>query len=420
VIPLEESDPEQIVRFVQSEVKQYASFSGRATVSDFRVLAPATPNAPGKLLVSAADHEGAAALVGTCRNAGMPSTAVESGVTACVRTFTEMRKCRSGGRTLLVLRKDGTLTFCVLHRGILDYIRTKTIATADAEARSVGNWVADECEGVMEFYSIESMAASGGWDVVVIDDTDDALSEEAQRTIKERLAKDGVEFWTRTQWPTGLALDEHLEEGPSIAGVGLAIRLLQENEHRASVNLLPPEEHRAMATRRKVLLAANATAALILAIVLVGGGFGWMTEHVNRNAADLRQAAMTRGDRPLAAAVSTLATLEQRVSAVSAELDCLKRVSESRPQVNWVRLLGDIHDAIPQALSITEMSLEDASCMRVEGVSESYEGVDMFVEALNHSDYIRQATLLRKARSTTDPANVQYAVRCFLLPREIR
>jgi Tfp pilus assembly protein PilN len=308
----------------------------------------------------------------------------------------------------------------VLRRGILDYIRTKTIATADAETPSVGRWVADECEGVMEFYSVESMAASGGWDVVVIDDVDDGLSREAQQTIKERLAKDSVEFWTRAQWPAGVALDGRPEDGLSITGVGLAIGLLQENEHRASVNLLPPEEHRAMATRRKVLLAANAVAALILAIVLVGGGFGWMTERVNRNAADLRQAAMTRGDRPLAAAVSTLTALEQRVSTVSAELDCLRRVSESKPQVDWAHLLVDIHDAIPQALSITEMSFEDASCMQVEGVSESYESVDTFVEALNRSHHIRQASLLRKARAAKGPASVQYTVKCFLLPREIR
>jgi len=53
-------------------------------------------------------------------------------------------------------------------------------------------------------------------------------------------------------------------------------------------------------------------------------------------------------------------------------------------------------------------------------VSESYEGVDLFVDALNRSDHIRQAALLRKARTTTDPAGVQYAVKCFLLPGEIR
>jgi len=282
VIPLEELDPQQITRFVQGEVKQYASFSGRPTVSDFRVLVPATPSAAGRLLVSAADHEGAAAFVSTCRNAGMPGVAVESAVTACVRTFNKMKTCRPGSWTLLALRKDGTLTLCVLRRGILDYVRTKAITAVDAETQSVGGRVAEECEAVMEFYGLESTTASGGWDAVVIDDTDEGLSEEAQRAIKERLTKSDVEFWTRPQWPASVALDGHPEDGLSIAGVGLAIRLLQEDDHRASVNLLPPEEHRAAAIRRKVLLAANAVAVLVLAIVLMGGGFSWMTDRVNR------------------------------------------------------------------------------------------------------------------------------------------
>jgi Tfp pilus assembly protein PilN len=419
VIPLEELDPQQIARFVQDEVRQYASFSGRATVSDFRVLVPATPGTAGKLLVSAADHEGAATLVSTCRNAGMPSTTVESGVTACLRAFTEIRTSGAGDWTLLALRKDGTLTLCVLRKAILDYIRTKTIPTVDTGPQDVHEWVADECNAVVEFYRLEGVAASGHWDVVVIDDTDGGFSEEDQGAISKRLSVDDVKFWTRAQWLAGLAIDGHMDEELSIAGVGLAVGLLRQDDHGSSVNLLPQEERRALAARRNMLLAANALAMLVLAVVLISGGFSWMAQRANRNTADLKQAALERGDRPLPLAVNALTSLEQHTSAMSAEMNCLRHVSESRVDLDWGCLLADIRDAVPNALHITELSLGEGPAIQVEGVSESYEGVDTFVEMLNRSDHIRHAALVRKARSTAE-ANVRYVVKCSLIARKIR
>jgi len=419
VIPLEELDPQQIARFVEGEVKQYASFSGRATVSDFRVLVPAMPGTTGKLLVSAADHEGAATLVSTCRNAGMPSTTVESGVTACLRAFTETRTSASGDWTLLALRKDGTLTLCVLRKGILDYIRTKTIPTMDAEPQDVHEWVANECNAVVEFYRLAGGTASGRWDVLVIDDTDGGFSEEDQGIISRFLSVDDVKFWTRTQWLAELAIDGQIDEKLSIAGVGLAIRSLRQDDHGSSVNLLPQEERRAIVVRRNMLLVANALATLMLAVVLIGGGFSWMAERANRNTVNLRRASLERGDRPLPQAVNALTFLEQRTSAMSAEMNCLRRVPESRVDLDWGRLLADIRDAVPKALQITELSLAEGPAIQVEGVSESYEGVDTFVGMLNRSDHIRHAALVRKARSTAE-ANVRYVVKCSLIARKIR
>jgi Tfp pilus assembly protein PilN len=216
-----------------------------------------------------------------------------------------------------------------------------------------------------------------------------------------------------------LAIDGQIDEKLSIAGVGLAIRSLRQDDHLSSVNLLPQEERRAIVVRRKMLLAANALATLMLAVVLIGGGFSWMAERANRNTVNLKRASLERGDRPLPQAVNALTSLEQRTSAMSAEMNCLRRVSQSRVDLDWGRLLADIRDAVPNALKITELSLAEGPAIQVEGVSESYEGVDEFVEMLNRSDHIRHAALVRKARSTAE-ANVRYVVRCSLIARKIR
>jgi Tfp pilus assembly protein PilN len=95
-------------------------------------------------------------------------------------------------------------------------------------------------------------------------------------------------------------------------------------------------------------------------------------------------------------------------------------MSESRLDVDWVRLLNDIKGAVPSVLRITELSLEDTSAMRIKGVSESYEGVDTFVEMLNRSDRIHHAALVQKSRAAPEQAAVRYTVKCSLTPREVR
>jgi Tfp pilus assembly protein PilN len=145
-----------------------------------------------------------------------------------------------------------------------------------------------------------------------------------------------------------------------------------------------------------------------------------MAKRVSNNIAEMKQEALERGDRALPLAVSALATLEQRTGALSAELDCLRRMSESRVDVDWVRLLDDIKDAVPGVLCITELSLDDASAVRIKGVSKSYEGVDTFVQMLNRSDQIRRAALVQKGRATPDHTDVRYIVKCSLASREMR
>ena len=44
VVQLDEEDPQRVAQFVQHEIREYAAFSGREILSDFRVLVPARPN----------------------------------------------------------------------------------------------------------------------------------------------------------------------------------------------------------------------------------------------------------------------------------------------------------------------------------------------------------------------------------------
>ncbi|UCD50905.1 MAG: pilus assembly protein PilM [Phycisphaerales bacterium] len=406
VIPLETADPQEIMDYVQGEVRQYATFSGRETISDFRVLTPATQNNAGKVLVMASDCEAVTSLVDTCRSAGVQTSIVEMAVTACARG---LDAAKQQAHTLLAVRKEGTLSLCVLHRGALDFIRTKPMATTETESSLR---LAEEINAVIQFYNLERLDAPAHWMVTVLDDDGNAIPADARRDVEERVCAEGVQFWTGTSpMPHGVVYDgDHASL--SFTALGLAMRLLEEEERRSGINLLPQEAGQARLRKRRALLAANVLAATVPAIVLVAGALSYMTGRVHHQINLAKQEELASGNHALATAVDELAYIEAQTAALEAELDCLRRASAARPQVDWCHLLADVKSAIPSVLRITELSLRGPTGVCIEGVSKSDEAVDVFLDTLNRSDHIGRASLLQKGRANSDQVGVRYTIRC--------
>jgi Tfp pilus assembly protein PilN len=161
-----------------------------------------------------------------------------------------------------------------------------------------------------------------------------------------------------------------------------------------------------------VLLTATVLAALVPAIVLVAGALNYMSGRLQHHIGQAKREELAGGSRALAAAVDELAYIDQRITALEAELDCLRRVSASRPQVDWCHLLADVKGAIPSVLRITELSLRGPADIWIEGESRSDEAVDVFLDMLNRSDHIGRASLLRKGRANSDEMGIRYTIRC--------
>jgi Tfp pilus assembly protein PilN len=409
VVPLEATDPQDIADYVQGEVGQYAAFSGRETVSDFRVLVPATQKHLGKVLVTAADREAVGTLVGVCRRAGIQTTIVEPAITVCARVF---RGAKQQDHRLLAVRKDGALSLCVLQRGILDFMRTKPIGPADAGLSGVYQWMADEINAVIQFYDIERPDGPRHWAVTVIDDDGDDVPADARQGLETRACAEFVQFWNGSNaLPQGVVYDGD-QAGLSSTAIGLAMRLLDEEGHGPCMNLLGQEAGQAGVAKRRVLLMANVLAAMVPVIVVVAGALSYVTGCVHHHIGVAKQEELAGGDRALATAVDGLTHVEERIAALETELDCLNRASASRLRVDWCHLLADIESAIPSVLRITELSLKGSSGICIEGVSKSDEAVDVFLDMLNQSDHIGRASLLQKGRASSDAMAIQYAIRC--------
>jgi len=408
IIPLETADPQEIADHMRSEVGQYAAFSGRETVSDFRVLAPATSGSAGRILVMASDREAVNALAGTCHRAGIQTNVAEPAIAACARAFGAAKQ----DHMLLAVRKDGTLSLCVARRGVLDFIRTRTMVGSERESSRLYRWLTDEINAVIQFYSFERRDASAHWTVSIVDDDGGDIPVDDRHALEARVYADHVQYWTVANgMPHGITFEGNRAK-LSFTAVGLAMRLLESEEHGPGMNLLPQEAGQAHEAKRRFLLAATVLAALVPAIVLAAGTLNYMTGRLRQHIGLAKQAELVEGGRPLAAAVDELAHVDQRITALEAELECLRRVSARRPQVDWYHLLADVKSAVPSVLCITELSLRGPSDIWIEGVSKSDEAVDVFLDMLNRSEHVGRASLLRKGHGNSDQTGIRYTIRC--------
>ncbi len=406
VVPLEATDPQEIGAFVTGEVRQYAAFSGRETVSDYRVLTPATQHSRGKVFVATADRKSVATLVELCRRAGLQVSTVEPVTSACTRV---LALTKTQDWVVLALRKDGMLSLCVSQGGMLDFIRSKACNRPDADGIE---WMAEEIKVVVEFCRSQRRGAAEVCRVLVVDDDGTNIAPQVWRDIATEMRDVEVQFCTRETVPVLQAVQGEHASVLSIPAFGLALRLLEPDSDGTCVNLLPSEATHADQAKRRMLLAANVLAAMVPMMVMIAGGLNYMAERYHRDVLEMRRDALERGDRTLPVAVDQLQSVAGRIKVLDSELACLKSGWEAQGAVDWSGLLKEITSVVPSAVCITELSQEGPQEIRIEGVSRSNEAVDVFVEMLDRSDLIERAFLLRKMSARSDENVIDYTIRC--------
>lgn len=418
IIPLEEEDPQEIARFVHEEIEQYAAFSGRKTAHDFRVVAPARKNVPGKVVASAIDHATIEALTHACRNAGVNASVVEPPIMACVRLVrVATSREKLGANVLLALLKDNTLTLGLLQRNTLDFIRKRSIGTDAATAGETYDRAADEINAIIRFYAVKGTTVSAA---VLIDDDSDLTSIESTQQVQSKVACETVEVWTRTNLCEHLPIEPGTNGKGSVISVGLAMRSLVDPAINDELNLLTNVADRAMAMQRNVVVTAIALAALLPVVTLATGGIRWMVGRMNDDIAAMTQAELERGDHSLPVAVVELSEIEQRIAFASGQLDCLARIAQEHLDFDWQQLLNDVRAAVPAKVRLTELSVDGTAAMQIEAVSKSEEAVATLVANLNSSDLIAHAELLHVNRYDGVDAPIRYAIACTLGVREER
>jgi Tfp pilus assembly protein PilN len=411
MVELREEDPQRIGRFVQDEIRQYATLSGRDTVSDFQVVTSARSGVPGRALIVGADRGMIDAVNDACRRAGLQIGVIEPAVTACVRLFGVVKDSDpSGPRWLLAICRDDVLTVCIFNLGVLDFIRTKGVAALNGSDRGVQ----DEINAAIQFYDAEAAGKARPWRVAILDAGDSGVCGDRAESLRNGLLADSVEVWTQATLAERMDADSQSQGAVSVTVLGSALRGLSAGEGGPQVNLLPADAGQAESAKRTVLVTANALATLVLLVTLAVGGLQILFHRTARNISAVKQAQLKRGELGLTAAMDQLEYVEERSRVLSDELDSLRSISQARRDVNWVELLADIRRATPQMVRIVGLSTDAKSDMLLDGISRSYEGVHTFVALVNRSEHVQQASLLETYRAGAQEGFVRFAVRCSL------
>ncbi len=416
VVPLEEEDPQDIARFVQDEIAQYAAFSGKKMVTDFRVVAAARKHAPGKVMVAAVDDCAAEALAHACRSAGVGPDGIEPATLASLRVFQASKgRERLGSTVLLAILHGGIVTLMVLQKETLDFMRTQNLGSGDRDPAIRYGRVADEVNAVLQFYRVQARAING---VVLIDDESDLPDVEVQDAFRRNVAVETVDIWTRGNVSDFVSIETGLEGKGSIAAVGLAMGAIMDRSETARLNLVPHEANRARVLQRNLVLAAISGAALVLFLILITGALRWQAGRLRHDVDTVNETQRDGGSLP--AAVEERGAIADQIAVASAELECLARTAELHVNVDWLRLLEEIRKAVPAHVRLTRLRMDGAPVLSLEGVAESDEAIGTLVSMLSRSGLIAQVELLEAGSYDGGQGTMRCAIECTLAPEERR
>jgi Tfp pilus assembly protein PilN len=203
-----------------------------------------------------------------------------------------------------------------------------------------------------------------------------------------------------------------LQIPPSAVAIGLAMRILSAKESPFKVNLLPQETIEFRTLKRQLLVTANIVAVVLLLTMLIIHGLSATISKINQSIQRKIQAQPPQ-------ATSTLADherlLDQQIQQLSEGPRALSELISARREINWAGLLSDIRSAVPETVCITRLSSTGNRSVSLEGLATSYEAANLFVIALEKSEYVRGASLTEAKRHENQAGLIRYGIDCSLV-----
>ncbi len=311
---------------------------------------------------------------------------------------------------LIAILRDNVLNLCVFRRQTLDFVETRSISREKAEPNELCRWLAEEINAIIQFYDIEAADSSGKWEVTVVADSI-LLPEDVEESLKAKITSASLQVRTDETacQDTLVALDSSLEK-PSVAAIGLAMRLLNINGSGLQINLLPPESSEVKSAKKHFLITANIIAAVLILMILAAGGLSLMTNKVNQSITHKKQTEQSQDTYIL---LREQESLDRQIELLSERPARLKGILDSRYSLDWAGILEDVRSRTPKAVRITNLYNRGNTEMHLEGLALSYEVVRLFVKMLNESDYISSASLNMR-REERAGGLVMYTINCSL------
>ena len=400
IIDLPEEVPDNLSRFVLSEIKHSPVLSGKEPLYDFYGIAPLGPNKRGRLFVAATDREKMANLLKTFRLAQVEPVAVELNVIASIRAiFAEKISNKYDTNILAAFLHNSILTVCVFRKEALDFIRSIDIGR---DAEDIDKCIVrceDEISAVIQYYDVEvDDAADDSWELIVLlgnPDVDNRrLDESLSRSFKCGLhvCSDSTVYSD-----TPLEINDSINNA-SVTAVGLAMKQLNVQQPGLDIQLMPSEAENLRDTR-KFLLGIAKLAAVVIFILFLAGAF--VRIRLGRIQSALAESKLDP-TKNIEMLLNKQKSINDQITLLSEKSAKIDEVFKDQANVRWDQIMREIQQKIPQALCLNRLVSSDDVNLVLKGNAISFRAIHVFNRLLARSKFFASATVTKTSKDDNE------------------
>ena len=412
ILNLPDSSPGGAMKFIQSEVRQYAVLPLKNIEMDYCGLRSADAQTK-RVLVGATQAEHLSMTVRAIAKDNIEVSAVEPAITAFIRIcYDRIIRPAKERNIILLLIRDDTLNLCVFEKQRLEFLRIKKFEACLAESQQRSGWLRSEIESVIQFHELEKETKAQGWQIFVACCPENKYSAQIADEIKSQILRQNVEI---------VAFDDSLIEGVidsndnkeiSPVAVGAAMKLFDEGSSGIKLNLLPKEIVSVKKAKKEMLIIVNAAACLLILLFLYIALLSKKSINVSQHIYAKKQKQLSVN---MLALVESRKGIGEKVRLAENTLVAVQRVVGDRSCHNWAKLLTDLAGAVPQTVLIQNLQGRSDNVMKIDGLAVSFEAVNDFIGLLGKSKRISSVSLASASQNTKFGSGlIDYSIVCSL------
>ncbi len=416
IIDLPPEIPDNLGRFVHSEIRHSAILAGKEPRYEFCGLDSVSSGAGKRMFVSATDQEKVSTLLKVLSLAGVEARGIELGVIAWLRAIYEKHIAdKYHSNILFALLADSTVTVCVFRNAMLDFIRCIDLSTVKDNKEYLA-CCENQIDAVVQFYDIEvAEAAEDKWEIVIGTDEMPNGSEDIQNTLKEKLNCRVHLCAASTVYSDTPVVENASVEKASVGAVGLAMKQFKTSGPGVKIDMIPPEAEDKKAARKFTMITINIAAAVLLLMILLSGFVQIQLSRTKQAMAAKKQSDPTNDIEKL---LIQQRSISDEIAKLSEKKIRMEAVFEGVGHNNWPKILDDLSRNTPASVCITQLTSYDDSKLTIEGNTLSYQSVRLFADLLCKSEFIASALLNKSSTRSNVQGLRAYSIDCVLVDNE--
>jgi len=407
--------PTNMRQFVANEIKQCVVLPCKRVAFDFCGINLGKKAHDKRIFVAAADGVGIAETGYYYSQGVLNIEVIEPAIIACTRAlYTKKIAGKFESNVLIAMLHNGVMNLCVFKNQAIDFVRTKII-DEQTKGAELCRWLAEQINEVIQFYDVEVADSDGKWEITVVSDSIE-LPAEAKDILKTEIQCADLDIRTRRDGlrDTGI-IGAEKSAGTSLVAAGLAMKLLDVKDHGLKINLFPPTASESKLLRTDFLLAANAMAITVLFLVLVNGV---LTFAVKKTQTAITEKSRNEQLKQTFSMIHKLDLINQQIKQYSERPADLNKLQSLQRKVDWSNLFNDIRTSTPKTVRIVNLYGNVKNKVIIEGLAISYESIHLFVNMLNRSQYIEEASLAGTEKKQETNGLIKYSINCVLSEKE--